>query len=192
MKVLKERIEKEGRCLPGGVLKVDGFINHQMDPELMEQMAQELVSRFSGLEIDKILTVEASGIAPAIMVGYLLKKPVVFAKKAKPSTMGDMLSTKVFSFTKNREYDVCVSRKFLSEGNRVLFIDDFLAQGNAALGIIDLVEQAGASLVGMGFLIEKSFQAGGRVLRSKGIHVESLAMIDSLDDCQIKFRGVVL
>lgn len=188
MKVLKERIEKEGRCLPGGVLKVDGFINHQMDPELMEQMAQELVSRFSGLEIDKILTVEASGIAPAIMVGYLLKKPVVFAKKAKPSTMGDMLSTKVFSFTKNREYDVCVSRKFLSEGNRVLFIDDFLAQGNAALGIIDLVEQAGASLVGMGFLIEKSFQAGGRVLRSKGIHVESLAMIDSLDDCQIKFR----
>ena len=179
---------RDGRCFEGGILKVDNFINHQMDPILMKSMAVEFVRRFASAQVDKVVTIEASGIAPAILVGYLLEIPVVFAKKKVPSTMENMLATKVYSFTKNREYDVCVSRDFLCEGDRVLFIDDFLANGNAAKGIMDLVNQAGAQLVGMGFLIEKSFQKGGDMLRAQGIHVESLAIIDSLDDCRITLR----
>ena len=135
-----------------------------------------------------ILTVEASGIAPAIFVGYLLELPVVFAKKKVPSTMENMLSTSVYSFTKNTYYNVCVSGEYLRKGDKVLFIDDFLANGNAAKGIIDLVNQAGAELVGMGFLIEKSFQEGGELLRSMGVHVESLAQIESLDNCSITLK----
>ncbi len=188
MKALKERILKDGKCLDGGILKVDNFINHQMDPILMKSMAVEFVRRFASTDINKILTIEASGIAPAIMVGYLLELPVVFAKKKVPSTMDNMLATKVFSFTKNRTYDVCVSKDYLCPGDKVLFIDDFLANGNAAKGILDLVNQAGAELVGMGFLIEKGFQAGGNELRKLGIHVESLAIIDSLDNNKITLR----
>ena len=188
MKALKERILKDGKCFDGGILKVDNFINHQMDPKLMKSMAVEFVRRFARTDINKVLTVEASGIAPAIMVGYLLELPVVFAKKKVPSTMENMLVTKVFSFTKNRTYDVTVSKDYLCEGDKVLFIDDFLANGNAAKGIIDLCNQAGAELVGMGFLIEKGFQAGGTELRDMGIRVESLAIIDSLDNCQITLR----
>ena len=133
------------------------------------------------------MTIEASGIAPAIMVGYLLELPVVFAKKKKPVTMENMLTTSVYSFTKDRSYDVCVSKDFLSKGDRVLFIDDFLANGNAAKGIIDLVEKAGAELSGMG-IIEKAFQHGRDYLRNAGIRVESLAIIESLDNCEIKIR----
>lgn len=188
MKLLKERIIKDGKCFPGGILKVDNFINHQMDPILMKSMAVEFVRRFAGTNINKILTVEASGIAPAIMVGYLLELPVVFAKKRKPSTMENMLVTEVFSFTKNTTYTVCVSKDYLQAGDKVLFIDDFLANGNAGIGMIDLVNQAGAEIVGMGFLIEKAFQSGGDKLRELGIHVESLAIIESLDACQIKLR----
>ncbi len=188
MKVLKERILKDGHCYPGGILKVDSFINHQMDPILMKSMAVEFVRRFASTHINKILTIEASGIAPAIMVGYLLELPVVFAKKKKPSTMENMLTTSVYSFTKQRSYEVCVSKDFLHPGDKILFIDDFLANGNAAKGIIDLVNQAGAQLEGMGFLIEKAFQHGGDELRQMGIHVESLAIIDSLENCTIKIR----
>ena len=188
MKILKERILKDGKCFEGGILKVDNFINHQMDPALMHQMAQELVKRFSDHKINKVLTVEASGIAPAIMVGNLLNVPVLFAKKKVPSTMENMLSTEVYSFTKQRTYTVCVSADYLGKEDRVLFIDDFLANGNAALGIIDLVDKAGATLEGMGFLIEKGFQGGGEELRSRGIHIESLAIIESLDNCEIKLR----
>lgn len=188
MKALKERILRDGKCLEGGILKVDNFINHQMDPILMKSIGVEFVCRFASDRIDKVITVEASGIAPAIMVGYLLELPVVFAKKKKPSTMDNMLVTSVYSFTKNRSYDVCVSKDFLCKGDRVLFIDDFLANGNAAKGILDLVQQAGAEVVGMGFIIEKSFQHGGDMLREMGIKVESLAIIDSLDNCQIKIR----
>ena len=191
MEELKSRILKDGKCLPGGVLKVDSFINHQMDPVLMKSMADEFVRRFAHDEINKIITVEASGIAPAIMVGYLLELPVVFAKKKQPSTMENMLVTEVFSFTKNQSYKVCISKEYLQAGDKVLFIDDFLANGNAGKGIIDLVEQAGAKLVGMGFLIEKAFQEGGKFLRSTGLHIESLAIIESLDDCQIKFKDNV-
>ena len=188
MKALKERILKDGRCFEGGILKVDNFINHQMDPILMKSMAVEFVRRFASSKIDKILTVEASGIAPAIMVGYLLELPVVFAKKKMPSTMENMLVTEVFSFTKNKSYKVCVSKDYLCPGDKVLFIDDFLANGNAAKGMIDLAQQAGAEIVGMGFLIEKAFQEGGELLRNSGIHVESLAIIESLDNCEIKLK----
>ena len=188
MEALKERILRDGRCFPGGILKVDNFINHQMDPILMKSMAVEFVRRFASTKINKVLTVEASGIAPAIMVGYLLELPVVFAKKRKPSTMENMLVTEVFSFTKNLTYTVCVSKDYLQSGDKVLFIDDFLANGNAGKGMIDLVNQAGTELVGMGFLIEKAFQKGGEMLRQTGIHVESLAIIESLDNCQIKLK----
>ena len=188
MKQLKERILSDGRCFPGGILKVDNFINHQMDPILMRQMAQELVKRFSNHNINKVITIEASGIAPAIMVGAYLNVPVLFAKKKTPSTMENMLQTEVFSFTKNRSYSVCVSGDYLSKDDRVLFIDDFLANGNAAIGIIDLINQAGATLEGMGFLIEKGFQSGGAELRRRGIHVESLAIIESLDNCTITLK----
>ena len=188
MKALKERILKDGRCFPGGILKVDNFINHQMDPILMKSMAVEFVRRFASTEINKILTVEASGIAPAVMVGYLLEVPVLFAKKKQPSTMENMLVTEVYSFTKGKTYTVCVSKDYLQPGDKVLFIDDFLANGNAGKGIIDLVKQAGAELVGMGFLIEKAFQGGGDMLRQTGLHIESLAIIESLDNCQIKLK----
>ena len=188
MKCLEDRILKEGKCLPGGILKVDNFINHQMDPALMQIMAEELVRRFSSHNINKVLTIEASGIAPAIMVGAILNVPVLFAKKSKPSTMQDMLVSEVYSFTKGRSYMVCVSADYLTKDDNVLFIDDFLANGNAAKGILDIVNQAGATLIGMGFLIEKGFQEGGKRLRSMGVHVESLAIIDSLDDCKIKIR----
>ena len=188
MKLLKERILREGKCFPGGILKVDNFINHQMDPMLMREMSKELARRFAEHKINKVITIEASGIAPAIMVGDYLNVPVLFAKKKVPSTMENMLVTEVFSFTKNRSYSVCVSSDYLTKDDRVLFIDDFLANGNAALGIIDLIEQAGAKLEGMGFLIEKGFQSGGEELRGRGIHVESLAIIESLDNCTIVLK----
>lgn len=188
MKTLKERILKDGKCYPGGILKVDKFINHQMDPNLMKDIAVEFIRRFASSNVNKILTIEASGIAPAIMMGFLLNLPVVFAKKKKPNTMENMLSTTVSSFTKQRQYNVIISREYLNENDKVLFIDDFLAYGNAAKGIMELVEQSGAKLVGMGFIIEKAFQDGGKFLRDKGIHVESLAIIESLDNCQIKLK----
>lgn len=188
MKALKERIMRDGKCFDGGILKVDSFINHQMDPILMKSIAVEFVRRFASTDINKIITIEASGIAPAIMTGYLLELPVVFAKKKKPVTMENMLTTTVYSFTKNRNYDICVSKDFLHEGDHVLFIDDFLANGNAAKGIIDLVNKAGATLAGMGFIIEKAFQHGGEYLRNAGVRVESLAIIESLDNCEIKIR----
>ena len=188
MKLLRDRIIRDGKCLEGGILKVDGFINHQMDPIMMKAMADEFVKRFACEKIDKIVTIEASGIAPAIMVGYLLHLPVVFAKKRTPNTMENCLHTKVYSFTKNEEFDICVSSEYLCKGDKVLFIDDFLARGNAAKGIIQLAEQAGAEIVGMGFLIEKTFQEGGAYLRNLGLRVESLARIKSLEDCAIEFE----
>jgi len=189
MKLLKDRILNDGKSLAGGILKVDSFINHQMDPVLMKSIAVEFVRRFADLPINKIITIEASGIAPAIMLGYLLELPVVFVKKAKPKTMGDMYVSAVHSFTKNRTYDICVSKEFLKADDKVLFIDDFLANGNAAFGIMDLISQSGASLLGMGFIIEKSFQEGGRRLRAlSGIRIESLARIKSLKVDRITFE----
>lgn len=189
MKLLKDRILNDGKSLAGGILKVDSFINHQMDPVLMKSIAVEFVRRFADLPINKIITVEASGIAPAIMLGYLLELPVVFVKKAKPKTMGDMYTSEVHSFTKNRTYDICVSKEFLTADDKVLFIDDFLANGNAAFGILDLIQQSGAAVLGMGFIIEKSFQEGGNRLRElPHIRIESLARIKSLEVGKVSFE----
>lgn len=188
MELLKKRILEDGICFEGGILKVDSFINHQMDPLLMEAIAREFAKRFKDEKINKILTIEASGIAPAIMVGYIMRLPVVFAKKKEPKTMRQALSTTVHSFTKDREYPVSISAEYLTPNDYVLCIDDFLANGNAAIGMLDLVNLAGAHLSGMGFIIEKSFQNGGKLLREKGIHVESLAIIESLDNCRITFE----
>ena len=155
MKSLIDRIIQDGRCLDGGILKVDRFINHQMDPYLMKQVAVEFMNRFAGEKPTKILTVEASGIAPAVMLGYIMELPVVFAKKKKPSTMSDFYMAAVRSFTKQRDYTLIISREYLTPEDRVLFIDDFLADGHAAGCAIDLCNQAGAQIAGMGFLVEK-------------------------------------
>ncbi|MCC8143562.1 MAG: xanthine phosphoribosyltransferase [Tannerellaceae bacterium] len=188
MELLKQRILQDGKCFPGGILKVDSFINHQMDPMLLYKVAEEFVNRFKDTGVNKIVTIEASGIAPAIMVGYIMHLPVVFVKKKQPKTMENMLTTTVHSFTKDREYTVCISNNFLTPEDNILFIDDFLAFGNAALGVLDLVEQSGASVTGMGFIIEKAFQDGGKILRKKDIKVESLAIVDDLSDCKIVIR----
>lgn len=176
---------QDGKCYPGGILKVDSFINHQMDPNLMMELAKEIVRIFGHLPINKIITIEASGIAPAILTGYLMQLPVVFIKKKQPKTMDNMLSSVVHSFTKDRDYTVCISNSFLTSDDHVLFIDDFLAYGNAAKGVIDLCRQAGAKIEAMGFLIEKAFQSGGDYLRSLGITYEALATVRSLENCKI-------
>jgi len=188
MELLKQRILRDGKSLPGGILKVDNFINHQMDSVLMYQCAEEFVRLFADKGITKILTIEASGIAPAVLAGYLTKVPVVFAKKATPRTMDRHYVTKVHSFTKDRDYDVLVSKEYLNAGDRILFIDDFLACGNAALGMYDLCRQAGAALVGMGFLVEKAFQGGREKIASElpGLPVESLAIVTALGDGTIE------
>lgn len=188
MELLKQRIIQDGKCYAGGILKVDSFINHQMDPDLMLKIGEEFVSRFKNKPINKIVTIEASGIAPAIMVGYLLHLPVVFVKKKQPKTMENMITTTVHSFTKDREYTVCISNDFLTEKDHILFVDDFLANGNASLGIIELAKKAGATIEGMGFIIEKAFQEGGKKLRAEGYQIESLAIVESLDDCKIVLR----
>lgn len=185
MEILKKRIMQDGKCYPGGILKVDSFINHQMNPNLMMELAKEFVRRFADCSINKIITIEASGIAPAILVGYLMQLPVVFIKKKQPKTMANMLTSVVHSFTKDRDYTVCISNDYLNESDHVLFIDDFLANGNAAMGVIDLARQSGATIEGMGFIIQKAFQSGGDVLRRQGIRFESLAVVRSLDDCKI-------
>lgn len=188
MELLKKRILQDGKCFEGGILKVDSFINHQMDPVLMKSIGVEFVRLFASTNVNKIMTIEASGIAPAIMTGYLLDLPVVFAKKKSPKTIENILTTKVHSFTKDREYDIIISKDYLTPNDNVLFVDDFLAYGNAALGIIDLIKQSGANLVGMGFIIEKAFQHGREILEKQGIRVESLAIIEDLSHCQIKVR----
>ncbi len=191
MKSLINRILQDGHCLEGGILKVDRFINHQMDPYLMKQVAVEFMNRFAQARPTKILTVEASGIAPAVMLGYMMELPVVFAKKKQPSTMGGFYATKVRSFTKQNDYTLIISREYLTAEDRVLFIDDFLAYGNAGMGIIDLCRQAGAEIIGMGFIIEKEFQGGRKVLTEAGVqNIEALATIESLEDNQIHLKGV--
>ena len=191
MESLISRIIQDGHCLDGGILKVDRFINHQMDPYLMKQVAVEFMNRFADARPTKILTVEASGIAPAVMLGFLMELPVVFAKKKQPSTMSDFYVSKVHSFTKQNDYTLIISKEYLSPNDRVLFIDDFLAYGNAGMGVIDLCRQSGAELIGMGFIIEKEFQGGRKLLTDAGIkQIESLAIIESLDNNQIKVKGV--
>lgn len=180
MKILKKRVIQDGVAFEDGTLKVDSFINHQMDPILMKSIAVEFVKRFANLPINKIITIEASGIAPAIMLGYLLELPVVFVKKKTPKTASQMYLSTVYSYTKDRHYDVCISQEYLTSKDNVIFIDDFLANGNAALGVKDLIDQAGAKLSGMGFILEKSFQEGRARLEAEAIKVESLLRVSSL------------
>ena len=183
MKILEERILKDGAVRPGNVLKVDCFLNHQMDISLFQEMGKEWKRLFEGVNINKILTIEASGIGIASFVStYFGNVPVVFAKKSESLNVdGEVYRTKVESFTKKRVYDVFVSKKYLSPDDHILIIDDFLANGAALNGLIDLVTSAGATVEGIGIAIEKGFQPGGDLIRSKGVHLESLAIVDKLD-----------
>ena len=191
MRILEERIRKDGTVKAGGVLKVDSFLNHQMDVELFDQMGEEFKRLFADRPINKILTVEASGIGIACIAARHFHVPVVFAKKSKSINLdGDVYTTKIQSFTHQRVYDVIVSKKFLSPEDHILIIDDFMANGCAVEGLVDLIRSAGAVVEGVGIAIEKGFQTGGERIRSKGIRVESLAIIDSMDDItgEITFR----
>ena len=189
MKLLKERILKDGIVKPGNVLKVDSFLNHQMDIQLINEMGKEWKKRFEGKNINKILTIEASGIGIACIVAQYFNVPVVFAKKAKSLNLdGEMYTTKVESFTHKKVYDVILSKKFLGPEDHVLLIDDFLANGCALLGLIDIVNESGATLEGAGIVIEKGFQKGGKEIRDMGIHLESLAIIDSMRVDSLTFR----
>lgn len=182
MKLLEERIRKDGIVKPGNVLKVDSFLNHQMDIELLSEMGKEFKRLYEGCPINKILTIEASGIGIACVVAQYFHVPVVFAKKTQSINLdGDVYSTKIQSFTHRRIYDVIVSKKFLSPEDHVLIIDDFLANGCALEGLIDIVKSSGATIEGVGIAIEKGFQKGGDLIRSKGIRVESLAIVDGMN-----------
>ena len=183
MELLKERIQRDGTVKGTDVLKVDSFLNHQMDVALFEAMGREFLRRFDGCGVNKILTIEASGIGIACVTAQSFHCPVVFAKKSQTKNIaGEVYSTRVESFTHGRVYDVIVSKKFLGPEDTVLIIDDFLANGAALEGLIDLVEQSGARLAGAGIVIEKAFQPGGDRLRAKGIRVESLARVKSMSE----------
>lgn len=182
MKLLEERIRRDGVVKPGNVLKVDSFLNHQMDVDLFNEMGKEFKRLFADRPINKILTIEASGIGIACIVAQHFHVPVVFAKKAKSINLdGEMYTTKIESFTHKKVYDVIVAKKFLSPEDHILIIDDFLANGCAVLGLIDLIQSAGATVEGVGIAIEKGFQQGGDMIREKGLRVESLAIIESMD-----------
>ena len=183
MQLLKDRIRKDGKIKEGNVLKVDSFLNHQMDVKLFQEIGKEFKRRFEGEEITKILTIEASGIGIACVAAEVFDVPVVFAKKTQTKNIaGDVYTTKVESFTHGRVYDIIVSREFLGKGDKVLLIDDFLANGKALEGLAELVKKSGAELVGAGVVIEKGFQVGEDIIRSKGIHLESLAIVESMDE----------
>ncbi len=192
MQLLMDRIRRDGKIKAGNVLKVDSFLNHQMDIKLFVEIGKEFKRRFADCEINKILTIEASGIGIACIVAQYFDVPVVFAKKSKTKNIaGDIYTTQVESFTHGRTYDIMVSKEFLGASDKVLLIDDFLANGKALEGLSDIVKNSGAQLVGAGIVIEKGFQPGGGHLRSQGIKVESLAIVESMDEIAgtIRFRG---
>lgn len=185
---LEQKILSEGIVLSDQVLKVDAFLNHQIDPQLMQSIGKEFARRFAQDGISKIITIEASGIAPAVMTGLELQVPVIFARKYQSLTLkDDLYRSKVFSFTKQTESTIAISKKHISADDKVLVIDDFLANGHAALALIDLIQQAGATVCGIGIVIEKSFQAGRQLLLDKGFRVESLARVQSLTDGKVTF-----
>lgn len=189
MKLLEERILKDGIVKEGGVLKVDSFLNHQMDIELFNEMGKEFKRLFSDVSINKILTIEASGIGIACVVAQYFQVPVVFAKKAQSINIdGEVYQTKIRSFTHKRVYDVIVSQKYLGPEDHVLIIDDFLANGCALEGLVDLVHSSGAVVEGIGIAVEKGFQHGGDLIRSKGLRLESLAIIDCFENGTIVFK----
>ena len=188
MQLLEQAILERGRVNDGEVLKVDAFLNHQMDVGLINELGREFHRRFADAGVTKILTIEASGIGIACITAQYFGVPVVFAKKTQSRNIdGEVLTTQVTSFTHQRNYDVIVSKRFLDPSDRVLLIDDFLAKGSALLGLISLVQQSGASIAGAGICIEKGFDVGGQAVRSQGIRVESLATIASMDANGIVF-----
>ena len=183
MKLLEDRIRKDGVIREGNVLKVDSFLNHQMDIELFREIGKEFKRRFADVGIHKVLTIEASGIGIACVAAEYFGVPVVFAKKNKTKNIaGDVYTTRVESFTHGRVFDIIVSKQFLGKGDKVLLIDDFLANGKALEGLAELVHEAGAELAGAGIVIEKGFQRGGDAIRAKGIRLESLAIVESMDE----------
>lgn len=182
MKLLEERIRKDGTVKDGNVLKVDSFLNHQMDIELFNEMGKEWARLFADCPVTKILTVEASGIGMACVAAQHFHVPVVFAKKSQSLNIdGEVYSTKIQSFTHNRVYDVIVSKKFIEPKDHILIIDDFLANGCALEGLLEIVKEAGATVEGIGIAVEKGFQKGGDLIRSRGIRLESLAIVESMD-----------
>lgn len=189
MKLLEDRIISDGKVFPGNVLKVDSFLNHQVDVQLLNELGKEFYRLFKDSGVNKIFTIEASGIGIACIAAQYFNVPVVFAKKSLGKNIAaDVYSTKVQSYTHGRIYDVIVSQEFLHKEDKILIIDDFLAQGCALNGLIDLINSAGAEIVGAGIVVEKAFQPGGDHIRSKGIRVESLARVKSMtDDGQITF-----
>ena len=188
MHALEQKILAEGIVLSEAVLKVDSFLNHQIDPVMMQQIGQEFARLFKDAGITKIITIEASGIAPAVMAGLELGVPVIFARKYQSLTLkDDLYRSKVFSFTKQTESTIAISNKHISASDKVLVIDDFLANGQAALGLADLIHQANAEVVGIGIVIEKSFQPGRELLLERGYRVESLAQVKSLANGTVEF-----
>lgn len=190
MKLLEEKILNCGTVLPGNILKVDSFLNHQLDVNLLSELGKEFYRLFSSCNITKILTVEASGIPIACFAAQHFDVPVVFAKKGHHKNIGnDVYTAEVFSFTKGTSYTIFVSKKYLSVEDNILIIDDFLANGQAVLGLKKIIEDAGATLQGVGIAIEKGFQNGGKEIRSQGVNLRSLAIVDSMTDDSISFRS---
>lgn len=190
MKLLEDRILRDGIVKPGNILKVDSFINHQMDIPFINELGREFKRRFADSVITKILTIEASGIGIACIAAQYFDVPVIFAKKAQSLNLdGEMYIAKVESFTHKRVYDVILSKKFLTEQDHVLLIDDFLANGCALMGLMEIVKQSGAVLEGAGVVIEKGFQKGGQMIRDMGVHLESLAIVENMTDDSLTFRG---
>ncbi|MBP0725770.1 xanthine phosphoribosyltransferase [Bacillus sp. RG28] len=188
MRLLEEKILSDGEAISKEVLKVDAFLNHQIDSKLMFEIGKEFAKLFANEEITKIVTIESSGIAPAVMTGLQLNVPVIFARKQKSLTLNEaLLTTSVHSFTKNVTNNISISKKYLNDNDKILIIDDFLANGQAALGLVDLIHQANATVVGIGILIEKSFQSGAQKLKDLGLRVESLARIESLENGVVNF-----
>lgn len=189
MNQLKQRILSDGKIFPGNILKVDGFLNHQIDVELLDMMGHAFFDRFKDVKVDRILTIEASGIAIAVMCAKYFKVPVVFAKKGESKNMGsDYYTSQVFSYTKNQSNQIFVSKTYLRKDEHVLVIDDFLANGMAVYGLLELIQQAQANCVGIGIAIEKGFQVGGQKLRAEGYRLESLAIIEAMSDDSITLR----
>ncbi|MGG1878739.1 xanthine phosphoribosyltransferase [Paenibacillus cisolokensis] len=188
MQLLQNKVKEEGIVLSNQVLKVDSFLNHQMDPVLMREVGKEFTQRFKEHNVTRVLTIESSGIAPGIMTALELNVPLIFARKQKSLTLReDIYVEKVYSFTKQESNEITVSKKFINPGDKVLIVDDFLANGEAAFGLARIVEQAGAEVVGIGIVIEKAFQPGGRLLSEAGYRVESLVSIASLEDGKVTF-----
>lgn len=188
MKLLEDKIREVGRVLPGDVLKVDTFLNHQVDPKLMAEMGKEFAKLFANDNITRIVTVESSGIAPAVMAGLYMNVPVVFARKHKSLTLtDDVYTSEVFSYTKQTSNQISIDKRFIEENDKLLIVDDFLANGQAVQGLLDIAKQANVDVNGIGIVIEKTYQKGHDLIAETGIHLESLAEIKSLDDGKVTF-----